>query len=157
MNIIFLDIDGVLNSRQSMLKKHQTTEYPITKIEDKTTWPDPILVSRLNKIIEITDSNIVISSVWRSLGLDRIIEILEKVGVKSKVIGITAKLSGLSRGEEIQNWLDFSSQVITISNFVILDDDSDMPGLESNLVKTDNEVGLQDEDVEKAIEILNRK
>jgi hypothetical protein len=55
------------------------------------------------------------------------------------------------RGDEIQEWLDMHAAV---DSFVILDDDADMAHWTSRLVKTNYDVGLTDDDVEKAVKML---
>jgi len=58
-----------------------------------------------------------------------------------------------SRGEEIKSWLDeYKDQ--NIESFVIIDDCNDMDPYMDHLVQTDHKIGLQDQDVEKAIKIL---
>ena len=64
MKIIFLDIDGVLNSEDWYRKRHeevpqheQSAQYPFYEL-------DPELVSNLNLIIQKTEAKVVVSSTW---------------------------------------------------------------------------------------------
>ena len=58
------------------------------------------------------------------------------------------------RGMEIKEWLD--KHVIEVSRYVIIDDmDNFLPEQKSHFVLTDPEVGITDEDADKAIKILN--
>lgn len=58
------------------------------------------------------------------------------------------------RGVEIKQYLDEHQE---IENYVILDDDSDMLlSQKDHFIKTDSESGISEEDVKRAIEILNK-
>ena len=61
MNLIFLDIDGVLNSVDSAVAHHAL--HPKHHREEFRL--DPISVGLLKLLCEITDAKIVISSMWR--------------------------------------------------------------------------------------------
>ena len=133
MKIIFLDIDGVLNNYDTLGKGLR--------------W-EPSLVKILNRIIQETKAEIVLSSTWRKIkSLRNII----KNDMKIKYIGKIPSLYK-KRGIEIQAWLDNNPDV---EKFIILDDDSDMVHLMSHLLQTDGKYGLTIEIADKAIEILN--
>lgn len=135
MKIIFLDVDGVLNS-----------------VQDRFSWAiesDKHLIL-LACIVRRTDAKIVVSSSWRNCGLldtlkKRLNDFSMSIYDKTKDIG--------ERGLEIKDWLDSYSGV---ESFVILDDeDFDIKSyFPNNFVKTNEEIGLQKEDVEKCIAIL---
>jgi hypothetical protein len=60
---------------------------------------------------------------------------------------------GRKRGDEIRAWLNEHKDV---TNFVILDDESDMCEFtKTNLVKTNTNFGLKSIHIEKAVKILN--
>ncbi len=134
MKILFLDIDGVLNSKAGWERDNP----------DTIKYMQKECVTLLNKIVaEIPDLKIVISSSWRhAFPMEDIITMLGDAG--KVVIGKTPQvhLSGGQRGDEIQSWLDFNPGV---ENFVILDDDSDMKHLGWRLRKTSSDVGLTEE------------
>lgn len=144
MKVIFLDIDGVLNSVESMTIKHSLKER-------HTDMPCKVYVRYLNKIIESTGAKLVISSTWRlgntSWLLDMLLYALDCTG---QVVGSTYHISGCTRGAEIKKFLEHNN----VEKFVILDDDSDMEDLLPYLVQTSNKVGLTEEDADKAIDIL---
>lgn len=155
---IFLDIDGVLNSvnflkdksrfeRVNKLKEKIKDEYIAIYLADI----DPKKVELLNKITESTGAKIVVSSSWRSYsGLQTVFTI---AGIKEPVYDQTPRLSGGHRGQEIQQWLDKHK----CDKYVILDDDQDF--FDSQLpyfVHTDWKVGLTENDVNKAVNILNK-
>jgi len=153
MKFIFLDIDGVLNSRQ-FIQNLEQTKSPL--FEDCNQWIDPNLVNKLNKLIEETGAEVVMSSSWR---LDHTKEQLEKLlsvyGFNHQIYSYTPDDWYCERGGEIKSWLKEYVINNKLDGFVILDDLNNMGDLISHLVQTDEEYGLQDCDVEKAINILN--
>ena len=146
IKIIFLDIDGVLNSRKSLANF-------------KSLWQlSPNNISQLNRILEATNAKIVISSSWRlcreiSSELESYLN--NDCGIKGEIIGRTPAI-GLSRrrGCEIATWLE-EWQGEPIDSFVILDDGSDMEPFMERLCQTSFEVGLTEQDADKAIKMLN--
>ena len=139
MKIIFLDMDGVVNNPREGRGRTLSTK----------------AVELLNKLTEISGANIVISSSWRFTGpLIVIIDKLKEYGFRypERVIGCTALLENRCRGDEIKLWL----KQVPVESFVILDDCDDMGNLFPNLVKTDHILLMQEHDVDKAIQILNR-
>ena len=64
---------------------------------------------------------------------------------------MTPLTNGMSRGREIQLWLQQHPEV---DSFVILDDDADMDNLIDRLVQTEIETGLTEQDADRAIELL---
>lgn len=179
MKIIFLDIDGVLNSEDWYRKRHeeapqheQSAQYPFYEF-------DPELVSNLNLIIQKTEAKVVVSSTWRiGREIADLQAILESVGFIGEVIDKTKSfyLKGESytipRGCEIAEWLDNRGNYRRINwskekqreciekalakNYIILDDDSDMLLKQrEHFVHTTWKSGLSLELAEKAIGILN--
>jgi hypothetical protein len=141
MKIIFLDIDGVLNNRESLKNGVQIV---------------PDLVLLLEDICDKTGAKIVISSSWRILHSQEEIEfVLNCAGLsRGSVIGYTPRLSGDKRGEEIKAWMD-EVEEITVDNFVILDDDSDMlPEQMDNFIQVDRINGLSGAKAAEAVAIL---
>lgn len=147
MLIIFLDIDGVLNCENA----YKRGDCKYITCEDKSLGHyqtfDPVAKEFLNKLILETDAKIVISSTWRSSGLEWMRKIWENEKMAGEIIGITPNFRGemsgytIPRGCEIQYWLDkkgFShinwsvenQQELMdksgIENYIIIDDDSDM-------------------------------
>lgn len=152
MKVLFLDIDGVLNSAEFMLNKRHIRRPTPHEI-------DAVTVPRLNSVIARTGAKICVSSTWR-IGRDAMLleEILRSHGVRCDVVGTTPETFRMDnergwsfRGNEIQMWLDRHPEV---STFAIVDDDSDMEPLMHRLVKTSWETGLLDEHVEKLVEML---
>jgi len=156
MKVIFLDIDGVLNSRAYDRKRNWNEQTDI----DETRLP---LVKR---IVDETGAKIVLSSTWREhwdkedgkCDADGVYinAIFAKYGLE--IYGKTPDLGYCGdRPEEINEWLG-SAQEKTES-FVIIDDYRYGWGkLAGNFVKTNPNLGLglEEEHVLRAIEILNK-
>lgn len=152
MKIIFLDIDGVLNCQKSQSKCGG-----LIGIDDKK-------VKVLRKIVESTNAKIVLCSSWKSGWeynkddqmehanyLDRKLK-RENLYILDKTID-----KGSNRGEGIFNWLKNKN----IEAWVVIDDekfaDYDEFGITDHLVKTsfyDDNGGLQEEHIDKAIDLL---
>lgn len=154
MKLIFLDIDGVLNSSAWFKCFFKQNQVIVSVPDDKL---DPDAIARLNKITDATGAKIVISSTWRMLFRSKfpeLIEILKEHGVTGDIIGMTPIL-GTVRGKEIKSWL-YTNTEYDVEKFIIIDDDSDMDTLRDNhLIKTTFEFGLQDEHVSWAIKWLS--
>lgn len=154
-NIIFLDIDGVLNSIQSITKNYEIWKKDKRKRKN-TDFPTKEYIDRLLKLIKETNSLIVLSSCWRLS--KNIKQEFKKMGIPLNLyIGNTPYLCGSIRGTEIKRWIKNNWNNELYENFVILDDDSDMGDLSDYLVKTENKYGLQDFHIEKAKKILLKK
>lgn len=130
MKVIFLDVDGVLNSEHWYKKNHK--RHPERcRVE---TAIDPRFVRNLAKIVKRTGAKIVLSATCRGTVREKrnhyLHQILAKYGLE--IYDYTIRL-GRERGHEIQDWLDKHRDV---TNIVILDDDSDMIHLTKYLVKT---------------------
>jgi hypothetical protein len=156
MKIIFLDIDGVLNSEnwyRRRFKEINTEDilgkYPFYEF-------DPLSIAELNRIIEQTEAKVVVSSTWRiGKSVEDLQKMLDVVGFKGKIIDTTPHFFAkgtdndanrigytIPRGCEIDWWLKEKGKFQRINwsyerqleylekslvkNYVILDDDSDM-------------------------------
>jgi hypothetical protein len=155
MKIIFLDIDGVLNSHSTQGGEHG---YRL----------DSAAALRLNTLARQTGARIVVTSDWRRYyGLQRCTEILCAHGVSVEIIDATPNLEKRAaveddddfepteyfqrlRRSEIESWIEAHE----VHGFVVLDDlavfDRDHP----NMVQTDAELGLTEEDALRAATIL---
>lgn len=152
MKIVFLDIDGVLNCRNSKASCHGIMGIDAEKVKN------------LKYIIDKTASKIVLTSSWRT-GWQKIhkeqqgymVDYLDKKFKKEKLF-ITDKTDDFTamRGEAIMKWLEGKS----IENYVILDDevwDYEKYGLTDRLVKTefyDDNGGLNKNKAREVIEKL---
>lgn len=162
MKVIFLDIDGVLNTHNYFMKQVENNNGKINSDFQLNFCPESLI--NLKKIVESTDAKIVISSTWRGSAdvsyhspirkyWKAIIKNLGSVGLHNKIIGTTPLLEEPSiRGREITEWLKNNK----VDNFVILDDDDDMGTLKDHLSQCGLE-GITENVREKAIKILNGK
>lgn len=153
--LIFLDIDGVLDTYKS--------RYML----------DLVLLDRLGNLLGRTGAWIVISSSWRCDNVTDTIEFLtdyDNPRVRSNPLPFTDRIVGVTpilfsvvdgdinrpvtRGEEIETFLKSHP----CDNYVILDDCDEMLRDQwPHLVLVNDEVGLTDADVEKAVSILNQE
>jgi hypothetical protein len=170
--ICFLDIDGVLNSQAFFDAAPARSEGQKTRRVTGASAIDPVATQRLNRLVE-AGCRFVLSSSWRYPYRDKMPEfrqILRTRGFNGKLIGrtpTTGELKGtlgpyhlpvhIPRGHEIQEWLDANpTEWSHRDQIVILDDYADMEPLEDRLVRTNDEVGLTDSDVERALALLRR-
>lgn len=161
MKVLFLDFDGVLNSC-NWFRSRYLEDVNAQELEGKL---DPEAVANLNRIIEETGCQVVISSTWRrSNSLGTLLRLLCLRGFDKKhwdnFIGVTPVLDRkdremVERGHEIQAWLDKHPE--KFDRIVILDDDGDMVHLMPHLVLTSGETGLDTEKTEDVIRRLNEK
>jgi hypothetical protein len=153
-SIVFLDIDGVLNSQDWY------DTYTLTGRRIPHPPFDPVAVKRLDRLVRETDAYVVLSSSWRAY--PEIPRWLSERGFRGVICGRTPGLRhrygrDIIRGQEIAWWLrNRALEGIPVRQWVILDDDDDMGDMTSWLVQTNHVYGLQDEDVERAKTILAR-
>lgn len=167
MNIIFLDVDGVLNSYAYFQEikarnSHVNTDEQIRDYH----------LQLLAKIYHKCDAKIVLSSTWRELAdltdskaatamYKYLTDSLARYGME---IYDRTPIIKFDRPLEINTWLQGHADLGEI-NYVSLDDDCDADeykvyGMEDHLVHTTywdddiNESGLQEKHVKQAIKIL---
>lgn len=207
MKVIFLDFDGVLNSKQEVLwHRHRNQKWyrrlyfkaayflykclftpmkPLQRMQGGSTgyriyraifnwWclriDDncdfcPIACSNVQYVLDHEpEAVIVISSTWRSYGLEYCKKILKKNGIDaSRVVGRTGgwEDGGNQRGDQIQGWLMRHQRRVeglpalpgswygvdeakpeSVTHFCAIDDDSDMDAVRENFVKTSSQTGF---------------
>ena len=151
MNIIFLDVDGVLNSINKLIEVYNKTKEP----HSGYSYPfDEKCIENLQRLVRETNSKLVITSTWRKdkEGIETLLNELKKYGLDKEIIGYTPILLNKKRGREIKEYL---STLKDIPNFIILDDDTDMEELLPFLIKTNIQTGLTYENMQEAINKLN--
>jgi hypothetical protein len=137
--VIFLDIDGVLNT--------------LLEVKELSLPLDRDCVKVLNHVIEQSQAKVVISSIWRLYyKLDEIGVILKRFGFEGQIIGRTPEIKGAVRGEEIKTWLQIYGDAV--DRFVILDDRNDMADLKGQLVQTMINEGMTARHGRKALKVL---
>jgi hypothetical protein len=162
--IIFLDVDGVLNSDDWY-----------NKTRGRSGDFDPEAIALLNQLQDV-EAEVVISSSWG----ESAIKPLQDVGLKLPILGITQHFyqDWLCRGNEIEKWLldNFGGMATKYGEnedgvpyyrsynhnhgdyeYVIFDDDSDfLLGQANNFIQTARKTGLTQAVIEKAKKILTR-
>lgn len=165
MKIAFLDIDGVFNSEQYACSDEYKAETAgmsdahIMLIAHHLHL-DPKAILLFNDLVERSGCKVVLSSTWREkYTVDEMNNMLAGRGATFKIIDRTPKIIGkfsevIPRGKEINEYLNSLKEVP--ESFVIIDDYDDMLHLKPFLVRTNVEFGLTQNDVERALQILNR-
>lgn len=162
MKVLFLDIDGVLNSN-SRNEMHQM------EISDKVLI-DEKKVNLLLQIINSTNAKMVLHSGWKywfdnhmkplKHEAVELITIFNKYGLKiyDKTPDLAtddikrSKKFSLVKASEILSWLEEHKDV---TSYVVLDDlDLHNDIISHNQVKTDSKMGLSEENVIQAIDKL---
>ena len=159
--IIFLDIDGVLNTGRFT--------YPQWLIEGDAVedadghFFDAECITQLSRILEATKAQIVISSAWRWRGLKKLRALWQNRQIEGDIVDITPTVYGLKtiqkprfdlilRGDEIKDWLN---QNVT-KQFVIIDDIDDFTAdLQPFYCQTENDKGITKEVADRIIALLN--
>lgn len=185
MRLVFLDIDGVLNSLAFTWQRGPKKKRETCCDEDL----DPKAIALLNaRVLVSPDVHIVISSSWRVPFKDdfgALVKLLEDCGLeRGRIIGATPRFTrgerkaleaawaestgdvtpylGIydtgrgQRGDEIREWLDDATPLLHVTNFVVVDDDDDMNAVRDNFVQTDWRHGLTEKEAIAMSEILNR-
>lgn len=165
IKVLFLDIDGVLNVPAAELGYRYGLGLKIEryfKDEDNTppfhrntyTWC-PSSLYNLYRIIEETGTKVVISSTWRrGKSLEHMKSWFKVDFLKDAVIGKTPIINEKQRGDEIAYWLSEHKEV---TNFAVVDDDSDMDAVRKHFFKTDGFIGLDWRTADKVIKHLNKE
>lgn len=151
MNIIFLDVDGVLNSINKLIEVYNKTNRP----HSGYSYPfDEICLENLQILVRETNSKLVVTSTWRKdkEGRETLLNALKDYELDKEVIGYTPILLNEKRSVEIKKYL---CTLKDRPNFIILDDDRNMEELLPFLIKTDTRTGLTYENVQEAIKKLN--
>lgn len=171
MKVVFLDFDGVLNTfeKDKAISESRPHEDWVPKTMEELGMVlrfDKKLIQRVNVITARTDAKIVISSSWRIGYLEDWADVIINVhnaGLRGFIVGRTPRNHPdkghlTSRPAEILTWLQ-NNKDENIESFVILDDTDHFTNngdhiLLDHLVKTDHTKGIQEEDILKAIAML---
>lgn len=152
--ILFLDVDGVLNTHDGWEAGHHGHDSL-----------DPGPVARLNRLCARTGCRIVVSSTWRIgpyRGPDGCRANLRRMGVtgpfhrnwrtRDRALNDELTYEDRPRGKQIRDWLLAHPEVTA---YAIVDDDSDMlPEQMPRYVKTQFKDGLQDVHADRLVALL---
>lgn len=148
MNIIFIDIDGVLNSPNYFLSRNRQS-FPFS--EDRSDDIDPVPCKLLNDFCLNHDVKLVLSSTWRhDHNEQKIMSVFKKRGLDVEVVAVTPIIYK-QRGDEINMFLETTT--LKIDKYAILDDDGDFYP-EQPLVQTHWETGLTQTHIKKLEKIF---
>lgn len=165
MKVLFLDIDGVLNTERH---HDHCVEAGLAFVDNFGYAFDSAAVANLKRIVDETGADIVISSSWKFWGLSTMQKLWANRKLPGKVVDVTPNnvsnelllsvdLSLMElpagKGSEIKEWLETKGQQVT--QYAILDDMDDMlPEQQSHFVQTDPRTGITEDDAKKAIEMI---
>lgn len=144
-NVIFLDIDGVINSLRAQLALGGMPRSPRPE-----TWKylDPVACKLVAAMAEKLDASVVLSSSWRILMKDY----NAFYQATDIMIADATGSSRDNRGEEISLWLKEHPEV---KNYVIFDDDGRAEdGHHGHFVHTDPREGITFLDIQLAFRLM---
>ena len=147
LRLIFLDVDGVLNTADQRL----------------ATSIHPVCLRNFAELVLRTDSYIVISSTWRKHRpfMNKLMTCLKQHDVDERVIGKTPQIAPFERPAEIMSWLDVASRQygLDVASWVALDDmpleEMDRSSMGGRCVLTTIQAGLCKKHVRMAEELLH--
>lgn len=163
-NLLFLDIDGVLNSHQWIdrcLRLQVKMGNESRQQYEYHNQLDEEACDVLAHIVKKFDLHIIISSSWHITGFEAIKDILlYKYGIFNRVIGVTPRDNqNHHRGTEIKSWFELTEKHQlrdwSVNKFVILDDDSDIEPFMDKFVKIDRQNGLRYQNIPEIEAVLN--
>jgi hypothetical protein len=147
MKVLFLDIDGVLNSTRSAVA---FSGYPHSLMPDQLEMFDHVALALVRRITS-QGVSVVMSTSWRYHF--NAVEFAH--ALKLPVFDVITPILRGPRGKGIAAWLKVRDDV---SHWAIVDDDSDMlPEQMPRFVKTDLTVGMSLKNYEELCRILEIK
>lgn len=146
-NVLFLDIDGVLNSEAWFAQQRGRG---LSIISNRAELIDPVAVGYLNRIVAATGCRVVLSSSWRlHASLSDVRGWLEGAGYMGPLNDRTPRL-GSSRGAQVAAWLGAKGA----SAYVILDDEPEANSHPGRWVVTRYAEGLTAREADEATRLL---
>ena len=114
---------------------------------------NPKAVSNINLLISYTRAKIVVTSTWRTqFTLQQLKDIFRSNGIDGEVVDKTS--IGLTRGEEIQEWIDYHG----VESYIVIDDQVKdiLPYVDNRrVVKCEHSIGFEDDELlDKSLDIL---
>jgi hypothetical protein len=136
MKVLFLDLDGVINSERTMAA---FGGYPHDFSKEDMARFDPVALALVRKLCAAADCYVVLSSTWRlNFTVEEVAHYLDL-----PVMAATRDLGGdYARTDEIAMWIRTHP---TITEYAIVDDlplDFADPDMQARFVQTNEEFGL---------------
>ena len=173
MKVIFLDIDGVLNTTDTFIKRSE--EYKKTGIYKIEV--DEFRLEYLKEIIDKTNAKIVLSSSWRYFFTKSSKKVIPRTQKGKELYDLflnydieiydIISINGNSREGQINEWLENNSN---IESFIIIDDEPNMFNelsdrlIQTSIVKSnemlmnmDDCIGLCEHHIYSSINMLKSK
>lgn len=183
IKILFLDIDGVLNSEQYAEWCYTEEGKKYINEENGDFFVDKNAVKFIEQLCENYNVRLVISSSWREISLEATKYAFDKYKdlkcLIKYIVGITPKYHDEDsiRGNEIHDFLiyigntnvrnykqfydedyfKFNDDELKIDYCIVDDDDDMMQYQQDNFIKIDNYSGITKNDIKKIKQILNIK
>lgn len=168
--ILFLDVDGVLNSRATMKRRRRPDGSVVVEPggvgDDRRGmygW-DPEHTKLLLPLLELPNFGVVFSTSWRILHpVDELKGFLHAAGCRATVLGVTPRdgpdeIRGLTRssvrGHQIRAFLREHQKYV--ESYAVVDDDADMDSVRGRFVQTGCDTGLEARHVKLLKEHLQR-
>lgn len=161
-SILFLDIDGVLNSEDYASlyteKEWDNLTYFERHLDDKA-------IQLINYICDSTKAQVIISSTWRyGRSVEQLQDILNSRGATFKIIDKTPEYDIRYRGYEIDAWIsknrskDKNGNYFKFTNYVIIDDDIEDMLLKQkdNVFKINRWTGITKNDADRIVDFLSK-
>jgi hypothetical protein len=149
--ILILDLDGVLITTPSW-KSDEIDSDGYSKFNEKC-------VENLNKLLSLSQFEIWLSSTRRTMKtLEEFNLIFANRNIKEKIQGFLPEYKNCkNRREEVEVFI----QEFSLSNFLIIDDDKSLNGLnlsyKKKLISTELQKGFNDEKLMEVIEMIKNK
>lgn len=157
MKVIFLDVDGVLNSIGNTIRvvdKLRRRKMPIRSLSMYYVPFKRACLKNLARIVRRTGAKVVITSTWKT-GKESLAVLRARLAEYGVPVYDCTKMIG-DRGAEIKEWLSEKRDVSGV-RYVVLDDEiNDIVGYigKAGVIEVDGECGLSFWDSLKAIDYL---
>lgn len=145
---ILLDIDGVLTSEahtQKCVLEHRNENLYWMD------WFDPACVEVLRELLDKTGADIIVSSSWREIGIDRLRYVWKHNDMPGELKSLTDEWIP-DKKEALRGWIMRNMTLHPSDKYIILDDEP--MGFDKWQVKTNPRTGLTKKDISKAINSL---
>ena len=157
VRVIFLDVDGVLNSIGNTIRvvnKLRRRKMPIRSLSMYYVPFKRACLKNLARIVRRTGAKVVITSTWKT-GKESLAVLRARLAEYGVPVYDCTKMIG-DRGAEIKEWLSEKRDVSGV-RYVVLDDEiNDIVGYigKAGVIEVDGECGLSFWDSLKAIDYL---